>query len=89
MSKMSTLILVKNTEPRNILCFKSEDVADWLATYDGTCVVPDPEDEFKKNFITLTGCIAVDITDLNPMPGVDNGWAYVDNAWVWAGPQES
>ncbi len=82
MSKMSTLILVKDTEPRNTLCFKSEDVTDWLATYDGTCVIPDPEDDFQENFITLTGCIAVDVTGLDPMPGVGSGWTYVNGAWV-------
>jgi hypothetical protein len=82
MSKMSTLILVKDTEPRNTLCFKSEDVTDWLDGYDGTCVVPDPEDDFQENFITLTGCIAVDVTGLDPMPGVGSGWTYVNGAWV-------
>jgi hypothetical protein len=82
MSKMSTLILVKDTEPRNTLCFKSEDVTDWLAGYDGTCVVADPEDDFNENFITLTGCIAVDVTGLEPQPGVGLGWTYVNGAWV-------
>jgi hypothetical protein len=82
MSKMSIIILVKDTEPRNTLCFRSEDVADWLAGYDGTCVVPDPEDDFNENFITLTGCIAVDVTGLDPQPGLGTGWTYVNGAWV-------
>lgn len=82
MSKMSSVILVKNTQPVNALCFRSEDVAGWLATYDGTCVVLDPEDDFQENFITLTGCIAVDVTGLDPMPGVGSGWTYVNGAWV-------
>jgi hypothetical protein len=82
MSKMSILILVKDTEPRNTLCFKSEDVSDWLAGYDGTCVVLDSDDDFKENFITLTGCTAVDVTNLDPMPGVGTGWTYVNGAWV-------
>jgi hypothetical protein len=82
MSKMSIIILVKDTEPRNTLCFRSEDVTDWLADYDGTCVVPDPEDDFNENFITLTGCIAVDVTGLDPQPGLGSGWTYVNGAWV-------
>lgn len=82
MSKMSTLILVKDTEPVNTLCFRQEDVTDWLAGYDGTCVVLDPEDDFNENFITLTGCIAVDVTGLDPQPGVGSGWTYVKGAWV-------
>jgi hypothetical protein len=82
MSKMSIIVLVKDTEPRNSLCFRSEDVAGWLAGYDGTCVVADPEDDFNENFITLTGCIAVDVTGLDPQPGVGTGWTYVNGAWV-------
>jgi hypothetical protein len=82
MSKMSTLILVKDTEPRNTLCFRREDVENWLAQYDGTCVVPDPEDDFSTDFITLTGCIAVDVTGMDPQPGVGNGWSYVKGKWV-------
>jgi hypothetical protein len=82
MSKMSIIVLVKDTEPMNTLCFKQEDVADWLAGYDGTCVVPDPEDDFNEDFITLTGCLAVDVTGLDPMPGVGTGWKYVKGAWI-------
>jgi len=82
MSNMSTLVLVKDSEPRNTLCFRSEDVNSWLAGYDGTCVVADPEDDFNENFITLTGCIAVDVTGLDPQPGVGTGWTYVNGAWV-------
>jgi hypothetical protein len=82
MSKMSTLIIIKDTEPINTLCFRQEDVAIWLANYDGTCVVPDPEDDFGTEFITLTKCIAVDVTGLDPMPGVGTGWSYVKGKWV-------
>jgi hypothetical protein len=82
MSKMSIIILVKDTEPVNTLCFKSEDVSKWLAKYDGTCVVPDPDDDFKEKFVTLTGCVAVDVTGLDPQPGLDTGWTYVDGEWI-------
>ena len=88
MSKMSSVILVKNTQPVNALCFRSEDVTEWIATYDGTCVVPDPEDDFRKNFITLTGCIAVDVTGLDPQPGLGIGWTYVAGEWVAPGVSE-
>jgi hypothetical protein len=82
MAKMSILILVKDTEPVNTLCFKQEDVSGWLATYDGTCLVSDPEDDFGTDFITLNGCIAVDVTGLDPQPGVGTGWTYVKGKWV-------
>jgi hypothetical protein len=82
MSKISTVIIVKDTQPVNAVCFKEEDVAAWLENYDGTCVVPDPDDDFDAHFITLTGCIAVDVTALDPQPGVGTGWSYVDGAWV-------
>jgi hypothetical protein len=82
MAKMSIVIIVKDTEPVNTLCFRQEDVTDWLAGYDGTCVVPDPEDDFGTDFITLTGCVAVDVTGLDPMPGVGTGWTYVKGKWV-------
>jgi hypothetical protein len=82
MAKMSTVIIVKNTEPVNAVCLDQETASDWLANYDGTCVVPDPEDDFRTEFITLTGCVAVDVTGLDPMPGLGNGWSYVKGAWV-------
>jgi hypothetical protein len=88
MSNMSIVVIVKDTQPVGAFCFRSEDVADWLATYDGTCVVPDPEDDFRKNFITLTGCIAVDVTGLDPQPGLGNGWTYVNETWISPGPSE-
>ena len=81
MSKMSTVIIIKDTEPVNALCFKSEDVTGWLAGYDGSCVVPDPNDDFGTEFITLTKCIAVDVTNLDPMPGLGTGWTYVKGKW--------
>ena len=82
MAKMAIAIIVKETEPVNSVCLDQETASDWLANYDGTCVVPDPEDDFGAEFITLTGCIAVDVTGLDPQPGVGTGWTYVKGAWV-------
>jgi hypothetical protein len=82
MAKLVTAIIVKGTEPVNAVALSDENSAKWFAEYDGTCVVPDPEDDFNQNFITLTGCVAVDVTGLDPMPGVGNGWSYVKGAWV-------
>jgi hypothetical protein len=36
----------------------------------------------NENFITLTGCLAVDVTGLDPQPGLGTGWTYVNGAWV-------
>jgi hypothetical protein len=82
MAKMSSVIIVNGTEPVNAVCLDEANTVDWLANYDGTCVVRDPEDDFGTEFITLTGCIAVDVTGLDPQPGVGNGWTYVKGAWV-------
>jgi hypothetical protein len=82
MAKMSTAIIIKGTEPVNTVCLDQATASDWLANYNGETVVPDPEDDFGTEFITLTGCIAVDVTGLDPQPGVGNGWSYVKGAWV-------
>jgi hypothetical protein len=82
MAKMATILIVKDTEPVNAVCLDRANVSDWLANHDGTCVVPDQEDDFGTDFITLTGCIAVDVTGLDPQPGVGTGWSYVKGAWV-------
>jgi hypothetical protein len=82
MAKMITAIIVKGTEPVNVIALSSDNAQAWFAGYDGTCVVPDPEDDFDTEFITLTGCVAVDVTGLEPMPGVGSGWLYVNNNWV-------
>jgi hypothetical protein len=82
MAKMATVIIVKGTEPVNSVCLDRATASEWLAQYDGTTVVSDPQDDFGTEFITLTGCIAIDVTGLDPMPGVGNGWTYVNNEWV-------
>jgi hypothetical protein len=82
MAKLITAIIVKGTEPVNTVALSDENSAEWFANYDGTTIVLNPSDDFNAHFITLTGCIAVDVTGLDPMPGVDSGWSYVDGAWV-------
>jgi hypothetical protein len=82
MAKMATIIIVKDTEPVNTICLDQSNVSNWMENYDGTCVVLDPEDDFGVDFVTLTGCVAVDVTGVDPMPGVGNGWLFVDGGWV-------
>lgn len=82
MAKIASVIIVKGTEPVNAVCLDQATVLDWIANYDGNSVLPDPEDDFGTEFITLTKCIAVDVTGLDPMPGVGNGWTYVKGKWV-------
>jgi hypothetical protein len=82
MAKMAIAIIVKDTEPVNSVCLNQANAQDWLDNYDGTTVIPDPEDDFRTEFITLTGCVAVDVTGLDPMPGVGNGWSYLDGQWI-------
>jgi hypothetical protein len=82
MAKMILAMIVKGSEPLNTVALSDDSAEEWFAKYDGTCVVPDPEDDFGTQFKTVTGCIAVDVTGLDPMPGVGNGWTYVKGAWV-------
>jgi hypothetical protein len=82
MAKLITVLIVKGTEPVNAVALSDESAEAWLAAYDGTCVIPDPEDDFGTEFKTLTGCVAVNVTGLHPMPGVGNGWSYVKGKWV-------
>ena len=82
MAKKIRAMIVKNIEPVGCYVLSDENSFEWFANYDGTCIVPDPEDDFGTNFVTLTGCVAVDVTSIDPMPGVGNGWSYVDGEWV-------
>jgi len=82
MAKMITAIIVKDTEPVNAIVLSDDYAEEWFAQYDGTCVVPDPNDDFGTEFITLTDCIAINVTGLDPMPGVGNGWLYVNGEWT-------
>jgi hypothetical protein len=83
MAKMAIAIIVKGTEPVNTVCLDQATASEWLANFDGATVVPDPEDDFGTGFITITGCIAIDVTGMDPMPGVGNGWSYVDGEWIF------
>jgi hypothetical protein len=82
MAKMITAMIIKNTQPVGAYVLSSNDAEEWFAKYDGTCVVPDPEDDFGIDFITLTDCMAVDVTGMDPMPGVGNGWHYKNDLWI-------
>jgi hypothetical protein len=82
MAKIVSVIIVKDSEPINAVCLSDANASDWLANYDGTTIVPDPDDDFGTEFVTVTGCVAVDVTGLDPMPGVGNGWSYVKGKWV-------
>jgi hypothetical protein len=82
MAKMATILIVKGSEPVNSVCLDQATAQEWLANYNGKTVVPDPEDDFGTEYTTLTGCVAVDVTGLDPMPGVGTGWSYVKGSWV-------
>ena len=81
MAKMATAIILKDTEPVNAVCLDQANVSDWIENYNGETVVLDPEDDFGTEFITLTGCVAVDVTGMDPQPGLGTGWLYVDGEW--------
>jgi hypothetical protein len=89
MAKLISVVIVKGTEPVNALVLSDVSAEEWFAQYDGTCVVPDTEDDFGTEFKTLTGCVAVDVTGLDPMPGVGSGWSYVKGKWVAPKPVEA
>jgi len=84
MPKLRTAIIVHGVEPVNavVLSPDPEEAADYCANFNGESVVPDPEDEYGTEFITLTDCIAVEVTGLEPLPGVGTGWTYVDGEWI-------
>jgi hypothetical protein len=82
MAKLISIVIVKGTEPVNAVALSDVNAEEWLAAYDGTTVFADPEDDFGTDFITLHGCVAVDVTGLDPMPGVGSGWSYVKGKWV-------
>ncbi len=82
MAKMITAVIVKGTEPVNSIVLSSDNADEWFENFDGTTVISHSEDDFGTEFITLTGCVAVNVTGLDLMPGVGNGWSYVDGEWV-------
>jgi len=82
MAKLITAVIVNGSEPVNMVALSDANAEEWFASYDGVCVVPDPEDDFGTEVKKLTGCVAVNVTGMDPMPGVGNGWSYVKGAWV-------
>jgi hypothetical protein len=82
MAKRVTFLIIKDEVPVNGYVLSDENSEEWIANYDGKTVVVNPEDEFRSEFITLTDCIAVNVTGLDPMPGIGNGWKYVDGEWI-------
>jgi hypothetical protein len=54
----------------------------YLASYDGAIVVADTDDEYDETFVTLTGCVAVEVTGMDPKPGAGSGWSYVNGSFV-------
>jgi hypothetical protein len=84
MPQMRTGIVVKNTEPMNHIVLPSNptDAEAYIAAFDGKCTLPDPDDEMRVQFVTISGCFVVEVTGMDPMPGVGTGWTYVGGEWV-------
>jgi hypothetical protein len=84
MPALRTAIIVHGVEPVNVIVLPADAsaAAAYCADFDGKCIIPDPEDEYGTEFVTLTGCVAVEVTGLDPMPGVGTGWTYVGGEWV-------
>ena len=80
---MRRALIVHGTEPVSSIVLKPDAEGDaYVAEYDGTIVVPDAEDEYGEDFLTLTGCVLVEVTGMERMPGVGNGWTYVDGVFI-------
>jgi hypothetical protein len=84
MPKMRIAIIVHGTEPVNAVVLPPDPsaAAAYCTDFDGVCIVPDPDDEYGTDFLTLTGCVAVEVTDMDPRPGVGSGWTFVDGEFV-------
>jgi hypothetical protein len=81
MPKMRTAIIVHDGVPVNVIVLPPVG-DDYLSDFDGVAVVPDPEDEYGTEFVTLTGCVAVEVTGMDPQPQLGCGWTYVDGQFV-------
>jgi hypothetical protein len=81
---MRTAIIVQAGQPVNVIVLSPDPAAAaaYCANFDGTCVISDPSDEYGTDFVTLTGCVAVEVTGMDPMPGVGSGWTFVGGEWV-------
>ena len=84
MPQMRSAIIVKDGHPVNAIVLPPDPAAAaaYCANFNGTCVIPDPSDEYGTDFVTLTGCVAVEVTGMAPMPGVGSGWTFVEGEWV-------
>jgi hypothetical protein len=84
MPKMRTAIIVYGTEPVNAVVLSPDPAAAaaYCTNFTGVCIVPDPADEYGTEFLTLTGCVAVEVTHMEPKPGVGSGWTFVDGEFV-------
>ena len=81
--KMRKAAIIHGTDIVNVVVLPPEERGDaWLASYDGVCVILDPEDEYQELRLTLTDCIAVEITGMEPEPGAGGGWSYEDGVFV-------
>jgi hypothetical protein len=84
MPKMRTAMIVHAGVPVNAVVLPPDPAAAaaYCANFHGVCVVPDPEDEYGTESLTLTGCVALEVTGMDPKPGLGSGWTYVDGEWV-------
>jgi hypothetical protein len=79
---LRTAVIVHGTKLVSSIVLPSDNGDAYLAAYDGTILVPDTADEYGEDFVTLTGCVAVEVTGMDPMPGVGSGWTFVDGQFV-------
>lgn len=82
MANRATIMIVHEGEPVNCIVTTEEYAEEWIAKYDGVHYALDPEDEFFQDLLKYTDCIAVNITGMDPMPGLGLGWRYVDGEWI-------
>jgi hypothetical protein len=84
MTLLRSAIIVHGIQPVNAIVLPADAsaAAAYCANFDGVCVVRDSEDEYGTEWLTLTGCLAVEVTGMDPMPGLGSGWSYVDGEWV-------
>ena len=84
MPQMRTAMIVHDGVPVNAVVLPADPAAAaaYCAGFDGVCVVPDPEDEYGTEWLTLTGCVAVEVTDEDPKPGLGAGWTYAGGGWT-------
>ena len=84
MPKLRTAIIVHGETPVNVIVLPPDpaEAAEYCENFDGICIVRDPEDEYGTELLHLTGCVAVEVTGMDPMPTVSPDWAYIDGQLV-------